>query len=276
MPRGLDRLEEPFVVSNQHEEKIADPDGDGLAGGHMEVDVVQDVQVAVIGEVQVIGHDFTPDVGERLGVGRVAEVGLGAHQLGEPLETGQTHGVLLGKAGQLADGGDKGADVEAEGDQVDVVELPVHNQEAAHSDGHGGSQVRVTGLAVLGDGHAGDFLHVSAPAKTLSYIVALFAHGCEKRVVVNSFEHGVYARHDHGVSAESRAVVRIAQNIRRFFANQHGAHRQPAAKSFGKGGYIGLHAEHLRRQKPARSAHAALNFVGDDQHVLFAAHMYRR
>src|SRR5699024_1210173 len=46
-------------------------DGDGLAGGHVEVDVVQDVQVAVIGEVQVIGHDFAPDVGERLGVGRV-------------------------------------------------------------------------------------------------------------------------------------------------------------------------------------------------------------
>ena len=108
--------------------------GDGLAGRHVETDVVEDIQVAVVGEVHVVGHDLAPNLGEGLGAGGIPQLRLGAHDLREALQAGQAHGVLLGKVGQLADRGDKGTDIEAEGNEIDVVHLVIHNEPAAHGD----------------------------------------------------------------------------------------------------------------------------------------------
>ena len=111
--------------------------GDGLAGVHMEGYVVEDLRVVpLVGEGDVLHINAALDVFQLHGVRLIGEVRLQAHQLHKPGQAGDAVHQHFGQVGQLAQGVDEGAGIEAEGDEVGVVHLPLHDEPAAHGDDH--------------------------------------------------------------------------------------------------------------------------------------------
>ena len=76
--------------------------------------------------------DAPPDLSQGLGVGRVLQVGLRAHQLQEAAEARGAVGEELREGCKPPDRVYKGGDIKAEGDEVHGVQLPSHDKEAAH------------------------------------------------------------------------------------------------------------------------------------------------
>ena len=109
-------------------------DGDGLAGLHMQAHAPQDVQLAVIGEGHILHIDGTAHILQLHGIGLILEGRLRAHDVHEPVQTGEAVGEHLGEGSQLAHGVDEGGDVQGEGQKVDVLQLAAHDEPAAEAD----------------------------------------------------------------------------------------------------------------------------------------------
>ena len=100
----------------------------------MQIHMVQDFGMSCVGETDIINvHSPLRDV--KLNCSRLLNNGrLEGHQVAEPAKSGHTAGKDLGELGHLADRRDEGADEQREGDQVNVVHFPFHDQIAADSD----------------------------------------------------------------------------------------------------------------------------------------------
>ena len=109
-------------------------DGHGLPGGNGEGDIAQHLGLLVVGEADTIHLDLTLHMGKFHGVFPVLHGGLGAHDLHEAVESREAGGKQLREVGQLAHGGDEGGDIQVEGEQIQIVHLPLHDEPAAHSD----------------------------------------------------------------------------------------------------------------------------------------------
>ena len=94
----------------------------------------------VIGEVHVLQGHPALHLRQLHGVGGVLNGGLRGHQLDEPVQARKAVGEHLGEVGQLPDGADEGGDIQAEGDQIDIVQPVLHNQPAACGDHRHGQQ----------------------------------------------------------------------------------------------------------------------------------------
>ena len=81
---------------------------------------------------------LSPDVRQVRGVGCVLDGGLRGHQLNKPVKAREAVGEHLGKIGQLSHRTDERGDIQAEGNQVDIVQPVLHNEPAAcGNDRHG-------------------------------------------------------------------------------------------------------------------------------------------
>ena len=103
-----------------------------LAGVGMERDVVQNVQLALVGEADVVDVNRAVDLRKLLRIGCIIQRGFGAHDLDEALESCRAVGEHLGEVRQLPDGVDKGRDIERERQQVDHVHASLHDERTAH------------------------------------------------------------------------------------------------------------------------------------------------
>ena len=90
--------------------------------------------VPLVGEGDVLHVDAPLYVLQGHRVGLILQIGLNAHQLHEAAQAGEAVDQHLREGGELAHGVDEGAGVEAEGDEVNVVHLPVHDEPPAHGD----------------------------------------------------------------------------------------------------------------------------------------------
>ena len=97
---------------------------------------MQHRQVPLVGKGHILHGDFALHVFQGHRVRRVLDRRLGAHDLHKPVQSRKAVGQQLGEAGELAQGGDKGGDVQAEGHQVPVVQLVFHNHIAADGNDH--------------------------------------------------------------------------------------------------------------------------------------------
>lgn len=103
----------------------------------MQVDAAENTDPFIIGKRHIPEFHVSSHAVERTGVGCVGDIGLNFHEFPEPSETRHSHGVLLHKAGEAADGLQKGSDIQGKGDQIDVIEIPLHDEKAAEGDdGH--------------------------------------------------------------------------------------------------------------------------------------------
>ena len=107
-----------------------------LPGGNVQAHVVEHRQISVIGKGDVFHLDMALYILKILGILPVPHGRLGAHDLHEPVETGEAVGKQLGEAGKLAHGVYKGGNVQAEGHKVPVVHFATHNEPAAQGDDH--------------------------------------------------------------------------------------------------------------------------------------------
>jgi len=96
--------------------------------------VVQHGEVPVVGEADVLHVNASLGLAQVARVRRVPEGRLRAHDLREALKARGAVGKQLGEVGELADGVHEGRDIEREGDEVDIVELLFHDEQAAHRD----------------------------------------------------------------------------------------------------------------------------------------------
>ena len=111
-------------------------DGHGLPGGHVQAHVVEHRQRAVIGEAYVVNPNGACYVFQRLGIRRILNGWLGAHDFYKAVQTREAVGEHLGQGGELAHGVDKGGDIQAEGHQIPIVHFVLHDHEAANRDDH--------------------------------------------------------------------------------------------------------------------------------------------
>ena len=93
--------------------------------------VVKDLCAVIIGEGDVLEADVAFYVGQYFGIRGVLDLGLRAHELHEPVKTRHALCIDLHELHKLADRGGKSGDVERKGDQVDIIELVLHDQKAA-------------------------------------------------------------------------------------------------------------------------------------------------
>ena len=107
---------------------------EGFARCNGEVDVVQDGNTALIGKGHVVEADLSSDIRENTGIRGVLNLRFCPHQLDKAVEAGTALSIDFHELDQLADRGDKGGDIEREGQKVDKVKLPAHDQQAAGSD----------------------------------------------------------------------------------------------------------------------------------------------
>ena len=105
-----------------------------LPGGDVQRHVVEHLGLFPVGEGHVFHVHIALHVPQLHRVRRVLNGRVGAHQLDEPVQTGEAVGEHLREVGQLADGADKGGDVQGEGDEIHIVHLLLHNEPAAHGD----------------------------------------------------------------------------------------------------------------------------------------------
>ena len=87
--------------------------GIDLGGTNIAAGIVND-------KFEIVAQDSTPTLVGRPGVEIVDDIAMLCKKLCE--------------SGQLADGIDKGRDIEAEGDEIYNVHLPLHNEKTAHGD----------------------------------------------------------------------------------------------------------------------------------------------
>ena len=127
-------------------------EADAHMAQHREIGVVEEGHVAVL---HLAAH-----LAQLPGVGGVGDGGLGVHDLEKSGEARHALHVHLGKLREAADGADKGRDIEGEGDEIDIVQLPLHDEQAAHRDDHH-----------LGD--AGGKLHAAHEARHGAVILRL-------------------------------------------------------------------------------------------------------
>ena len=109
-------------------------DGDGLAGLHMQAHAPEHIQLAVIGEGHILHIDGTLHVFQHHSISLILEGGLGAHDVHEAVQARKAVGEHLGEGCQLAHGVDESGDVQREGQQVDMLQLALHDQPAAEAD----------------------------------------------------------------------------------------------------------------------------------------------
>ena len=110
--------------------------GHRLPRMYVQIEMVDDLRLFVVGEGDIFDADIPLGDSERHGIRFLCHIGPKCHQFHEP---GQSRGAIgedLRKIGKLADGGHKGVDEQGEGDQVDVVQVPFHDQVTTERD-HG-------------------------------------------------------------------------------------------------------------------------------------------
>ena len=90
--------------------------------------------VPLVGKGDVVHVNAALHRRQLLSVRLILQIRLQPHQLHEPPQTGDAVDEHLREVGELAHGVDEGAGVEAEGDEVLVVHLPVHDEPPAHGD----------------------------------------------------------------------------------------------------------------------------------------------
>ena len=111
--------------------------GDGLPGVHVEGHVMEDLRIVpLVGEGHVLHVDPALHALQLHGVRFVLQIRLQAHQVHEAAQARHAVHQGLRQVGQLADGVDEGARIEAESDEVHVVHLALHDEPAAHGDDH--------------------------------------------------------------------------------------------------------------------------------------------
>ena len=118
-------------------------DGDDLARRDVHAHIVQHAArflFRVVGKAHMVNIDLAAAGFQFLGVRRILERGLHAHQRDETLHARKTARENLREVRELAHGADEGRDVEREGDEVDVVHLAAHDEIAAHRDNGGGEE----------------------------------------------------------------------------------------------------------------------------------------
>ncbi len=99
---------------------------------------MQDLRVVLIGKAYIFHADLTVHLRQFDCIRRVVQLRRGAHDLQKALKACRAVGKQLRKVRKLADGVDKGRDIERERQKIDGVHLPLHDEQAAHShDGHG-------------------------------------------------------------------------------------------------------------------------------------------
>ena len=101
--------------------------------------MVEDLAVVpLVGEGHVLYVDAARHGPQLQSAGLVVQVGLQAHELHEAGQARDAVDEHLREAGEAAHGVDEGAGVQAEGDEVHVVHLAVHDEPPAHGDHRNG------------------------------------------------------------------------------------------------------------------------------------------
>ena len=113
-------------------------DGDGLARRDVQGHIVQNFGIVLIGKAYIFHADLTVHLRQFDCIRRVVQFRRGAHDLQKTIKACRAVGEQFREVCQLADGVDKGRDIERERQKIDRIHLPLHDEQAAHShDGHG-------------------------------------------------------------------------------------------------------------------------------------------
>ena len=105
---------------------------DGLARSNVQIHVVEHPGPVVIREGDILEADIASYIGQYPGIRRVLDLRLRAHELHEPVKSGHSLRVDLHELRQLPNRRREGRDVKGKGDQVDIAELPPHDQNTSH------------------------------------------------------------------------------------------------------------------------------------------------
>ena len=146
-------------------------DRDGLTRLDVQRHAVQNVQLLFICERHVLHVDPALDVVQLQRVRLVLQHRLRAHDLQKAGEARRAVCKQLGEVGQPPDGVDERGDVKAEGDQVDVIHIVLHDEHAAHRDDrhgkHGDEQLHhgVEQTHLLVEHALGGLIHIVRAAE---------------------------------------------------------------------------------------------------------------
>ena len=82
----------------------------------------------------MIESDLALDIRKHFGIRCVLDIRVCPHQFDETVKAGAALGVHFHELHQLADRRDKGGDIEREGEQVNEIQLPAHDQQPTGRD----------------------------------------------------------------------------------------------------------------------------------------------
>ena len=111
-------------------------DGNGLPGLNLQAHIVEHCQVTIIGKRHMVHPDLPPDIPQLLCLRAIPDGGFPAHDLHKPVETREAVGKKLREGGELTHGAHKGGDIQAEGNQIPVVQPPLENHIPTHCNDH--------------------------------------------------------------------------------------------------------------------------------------------
>ena len=110
--------------------------GNGFTGLHLQIDMVQDCQIALICKGHIPDGNFALYMFQRRRIRRILHRRLGAHDFHKPIQPRKAVGKQLREVRQLPHGVYKGCNIQTEGNEVPVVHLSFQNHIAAQGDDH--------------------------------------------------------------------------------------------------------------------------------------------
>ena len=109
----------------------------GLPRLDVEVHIVEHSKIPFVGKADVVHVHPALHVFQFHSIRRVLHGRLRPHQLQEPGKSGSAVGQQFREVGQLPHRIHKGGDIQAEGDEVHGIQLPLHNEDTACRDHRG-------------------------------------------------------------------------------------------------------------------------------------------
>ena len=107
-------------------------DGDGLARRDVQGHIVQNFGIVLIGKAYIFHADLTVHLRQFDCIRRVVQFRRGAHDLQKTIKACRAVGEQFREVCQLADGVDKGRNIERKRQKIDGVHLPLHDEQTAH------------------------------------------------------------------------------------------------------------------------------------------------
>ena len=185
-PAGIDVVETRDEVDDRRFAGTRGTDKrDGLARFHIEIEVLQNVDGAVVGECHVVERHVALDNADVFGVRRVADLDGRVHDLKEALHAAHAALELLRKLHDAVNGIDERCDIQKVRHKLRGVDGAVHHEDGARNDDH---DIHEAVKEFIG-GFKAAHIHVAQALNIVKALVALFKFLFFKRLVREGFHH---------------------------------------------------------------------------------------